>query len=95
MENDKITLDNIDDIRDKIDGSWEDAVKNSILNFLEVSYEDSLKEGKITINDLEEMTTKIVEKEDFNDTIDSFIQNEMADYLEKRNIIEVEEELEP
>lgn len=94
MEDNKITLDNIDYIRDKIDGSWENAVKSTILNFLEVSYEEQLESGKINVEVLETITTNIVEREEFNNYIDSFIQEEMEIYLQKNNIIENEEELE-
>ncbi|WP_304683116.1 hypothetical protein [uncultured Clostridium sp.] len=97
MEDNRITLDNIDDIRNEINGNLSDTIKCIILSFIEGNYENELKSGKITTNHLEKMTNKIVEGKEFNsyiDDIDSYIQDEMREYLEKNNVIENADELE-
>lgn len=86
-----VNEDNIDDIRDKLNGNYYDAVKTTVLNLIEVSYENELVSNRIDINSIDKIVNKIVESDEFNDYIDSFIQDEIEKVFIENEIIEQEE----
>lgn len=86
-----VNEDNIDDIRDKLNGNYYDAVKTTVLNLIEVSYENELVSNRIDINSIDKIVNKIVESDEFNDYIDSFIQDEIEKVFIEDEIIEQEE----
>lgn len=92
MKNEKLTMDNIDDIRDELNGNYYEAVKSTVLNLVEVSYEEELENNKIDINSIDKIVNRIVESDEFNDYIDSFIQDEIRNVFKENEILEEEEE---
>lgn len=86
-----VNEDNIDDIRDKLNGNYYDAVKTTVLNLIEVSYENELVSNRIDINSINKIVNKIVESDEFNDYIDSFIQDEIEKVFIEDEIIEQED----
>lgn len=86
-----VNEDNIDDIRDKLNGNYYDAVKTTVLNLIEVSYENELISNRIDINSINKIVNKIVESDEFNDYIDSFIQDEIEKVFIEDEIIEQED----
>ena len=90
MENERLTMDNIDKYRDELSGNYYDAVKNTVLNLIEVSYEKELNSNKIDINSIDKIVNRIVENEEFNDYIDSYIQDEIFKVFIENKIIEKE-----
>ncbi len=91
MNNEKLTTDNIDDIRDELNGNYYESVKSTVLNLVEISYEEELKNNKIDINSIDKIVSRIVESDEFNDYIDSFIQDEIRKVFVENEIIEEEE----
>ena len=91
MSNEKLTMDNIDKYRDELNGNYYDAVKNTVLNLMEVSYENELDSNKIDINSIDEIVNRIVESDEFNDYIDSYIRDEIKKVFIENEIIEEEE----
>lgn len=86
MENKKLTINNIDTIREEIECNYYGAVKTTVLNLIETSYEDELENNKIEISYIDEIVSRVVESEDFNDYVDSIIQNEIANVFKENNI---------
>lgn len=86
-----VNEDNIDDIRDKLNGNYYDVVKTTVLNLIEVSYENELVSNRIDINSIDKIVNKIVESDEFNDYIDSFIQDEIEKVFIEDEIIQQEE----
>lgn len=93
MNNEKLTIDNIDNIRDRLNGNYYEVVKSTVLNLVEVSYEEELANNKIDINSIDKIVNRIVESDEFNDYIDSFIQDEMRKVFIENEITEEEEEI--
>lgn len=91
MDNEKLTIDNIDDIRDELNGNYYESVKSTVLNLVEVSYEEELENNKIDINSIDKIVNRIVESDEFNDYIDSFIQDEIRKVFIENEIIDEEE----
>jgi len=91
MINEKLTIDNIDDIRDELNGNYYEFVKNTVLNLVEVSYEEELENNKIDINSIDKIVNRIVGSDEFNDYIDSFIQDEIRKVFVENEIIDEEE----
>lgn len=91
MDNEKLTIDNIDAYRDELNGNYYDAVKSTVLNLVEVSYEEELESNKINTKSIDKIVNRIVESDEFNDYIDSFIQDEIKKVFIEDEIIEQEE----
>lgn len=91
MDNEKLTIDNIDDIKDELNGNYYESVKSTVLNLVEVSYEEELENNKIDINSIDKIVNRIVESDEFNDYIDSFIQDEIRKVFIENEIIDEEE----
>lgn len=86
MEHKKLTIDNIDTIRDETSCNYYGAVKTTVLNLIEASYEDELENNKIEISYIDKIVNRVIESEEFNDYVDSFIQNEITNVFKKNNI---------
>lgn len=91
MSNEKLTMDNIDRHRDELNGNYYDAVKTTVLNLIEVSYENELNSNKIDINSIDKIVNRIVESDEFNDYIDFYIRDEIKKVFIEDEIIEEEE----
>lgn len=92
MNDEKLTIDNIDEIRDELDSNYYDAIKATVLNLVEVSYKKELENNKIDINSIDKIVNRIVESDEFNDYMDSFIQDEIRNVFKENEILEEEEE---
>ena len=86
MKHKKLTINNIDSIRNKIKGNYYETIKAKVLNFIEVSYEEELENNKIAMSYIDEIVNGVVENEDFNDYVDSFIQNEITNVFKQNNV---------
>lgn len=91
MEN-IINEDNIDEYRDNININYYDSIKLTLLNILEVSHPKLLKNNQVTESMLDTISNNLVESDEFNDYIDSFICNEIDKYIKDNNIENEEEE---
>ena len=91
MSKEKLTVDNIDDYRDELNGNYYDAVKATVLNLIEVSYENELDSNKIDISSIDKIVNRIVESDEFNNYIDSYIQDELNKVFIEDKIIEEED----
>ena len=91
MSKEKLTVDNIDDYRDELNGNYYDAVKATVLNLIEVSYENELDSNKIDISSIDKIVNRIVESDEFNNYIDSYIQDEIKKVFIEDKIIEEED----
>ena len=91
MSKEKLTVDNIDDYRDELNGNYYDAVKATVLNLIEVSYENELDSNKIDISSIDKIVNRIVESDEFNDYIDCYIQDEIKKVFIEDKIIEEED----
>lgn len=91
MSKEKLTVDNIDDYRDELNGNYYDAVKVTVLNLIEVSYENELDSNKIDISSIDKIVNRIVESDEFNNYIDSYIQDEIKKVFIEDKIIEEED----
>ncbi len=92
MINEKLTINNIDEIRDKLEGNYYNTIKSTVLNLVEVSYKEELENNKIDINSIDKIVNRVVESDEFNDYIDSFIQDEIKNVFIENEILEEEEE---
>ena len=91
MSKEKLTVDNIDDYRDELNGNYYDAIKATVLNLIEVSYENELDSNKIDISSIDKIVNRIVESDEFNDYIDCYIQDEIKKVFIEDKIIEEED----
>ena len=87
-----INEENIDEYRENINSSYQDSIKLTLLNILEVAHPTLLQSNQITESMLDEISNKIAEDEEFNDYVDSLIHNEIEQYKETNNIEEEEDE---
>lgn len=85
-----INEDNIDDYRDEIDGNINNVVKCYVLNLIETSYPEVLKNNLLTEEKLGKIATKIADSEKFNDYLDSLMFEEIDKNF---NINELEEDI--
>lgn len=86
MENKKLTINNIDTIREETECNYYGAVKTTVLNLIETSYEDELEKNKIEISYIDKIVNRVIDSEEFNDYVDSIIQNEIANVFKENNI---------
>lgn len=91
MNDEKLTIDNIDDIRDKLNCNFNDVLKGIVLNLVEVSYENELEKNKIDVKSIDEIVDRLLDSDEFNDYIDSFIQDEIRKVFKENEVIEEEE----
>ena len=85
-----INEDNINDYRDEIDGNINEVVKCYVLNLIETSYPEILKNNLLTKVKLEKIATKISDNEKFNDYLDGLMFEEIDKNF---NIDELEEDI--
>lgn len=89
-----INVANLEDIRYETPGNLQDAIKHTILNIIECSYEKILDSEKFTEANLEEISYRIHENEELNDFIDGLIYEELDKFKEKNEIGEEDLEME-
>lgn len=83
-----INNENIDKYRESINGNYYESVKSTLLNILEVAYSNMLQNNQITEEMLDNISNKIVEDEEFNDYIDSMINNGIEEYIKENELEE-------
>lgn len=86
----KVTPENIDDIKSSLNSDFKNTIKSFILDRIECNYEEQLVSEKITMNDIDEMAYIITNDEILLDTLDSTIKETIDDYF-KENEISIEE----
>lgn len=92
MENERITLSNIDNYRKDIKGDWNDVIYNEVINIIECVYDNELEKKNITAKDLEKISARIAESKELNNFMDNFFQEEISRMFEKKTILSEEEE---
>ena len=86
-----INAENIDEYRDKLESNYEDSVKATALNLIETGYSFLLESNKFSEDMLDNIATKVVEDDEFNDYIDRTIRDEIIACIEENEIENVEE----
>lgn len=86
-----INTENIDEYRDKLESNYEDSIKATALNLIETGYSFLLESNKFSEDMLDNIATKVVEDDEFNDYIDSTIRDEIIACIEENEIENVEE----
>lgn len=92
MNSEKLAINNIDNIRDELNGNFYESIKVAVLNLVEVSYKNELENNKIDINSIDKIVNRLIDSDEFNDYIDSFIQDEIRNVFREDEIIEEEED---
>lgn len=90
--NRSINKNNIENYREKLKSNYEDSIKSSILNFIEISHEELLERNNFTEEMLDDIAYAVRENEDFNNYLDSLIQYEIIECIKANNLEEIEGE---
>lgn len=82
---------NINEYKNKINGNLRNTIKAMTLSRIEAGYKHLLKNNKITEEMLDEIAYIISDNDEVFDYIDSWIYDEIRNYI-KENELELEEE---
>ena len=82
---------NIYEYREKLNSNYHDSIKSTVLNLIEVSHEELLESNKFTEDMLDDIAYAVRNDEDFNNYLDSLIQDEITECIKDNELEEIEE----
>ncbi len=82
---------NINEYRENLESNYHDSIKSTVLNLIEVSHEELLESNKFTEDMLDDIAYAVRNDEDFNNYLDSLIQDEITECIKDNELEEIEE----
>ena len=81
---------NINEYRENFECNYHDSIKSTVLNLIEVSHEELLESNKFTEDMLDDITYAVRNDEEFNNYLDSLIEDEITECIKDNELEEIE-----